>query len=98
VLAEYSVHFLDSMLNSAAIMAVVCYALFTTTSGKTTSLVATVPFVFYAVMHYKRMVMVLNSGEEPDRVLLRDKRLQCVIALWLASYLVLTYSNVHWFL
>ncbi len=61
VLAQYSVQFLDSLLSSAAVMAVLCYALFTT-SGKAPSLTVTVPFVFYAVMHYKRMVMVLNSG------------------------------------
>ena len=98
VLTKYSVQLIDSLLNSAAAMAVMSYALFTTTSGKSTSLVVTVPFVFYAVMHYKRMVILLNSGEEPDRVLLRDKPLQCIIVLWLTSYLALTYGNLHWFL
>jgi hypothetical protein len=78
-------------------MAVVCYALFTT-SGKAPSLTVTVPFVFYAVMHYKRMVMVLNSGEEPDRVVLKDGHILVTIALWLASYVALTCSHIRWFL
>jgi hypothetical protein len=91
------VPFLDSLLGSAAVMAVVCYALFATTSGKSSSLVITIPFVFYAVMHYKRIVMVLKSGEEPDRAVLKDGHLQVTILLWLASYLALTCGNIHWF-
>ena len=41
-------------------MTVVCYALFTTTSGKNPTLVVTIPIVFFAVMHYTRLVVALE--------------------------------------
>jgi 4-hydroxybenzoate polyprenyltransferase len=96
-LANYTVQFLDYLLNSSAIMAVMSYALFTTTSGKNPSLVITVPIVFFAIMHYQRLVLVLNLGDEPDRLLLKDRPIQVSIVLWLMSYFVLTYSGIHLF-
>jgi hypothetical protein len=53
-------------------------------------------------MHYKRLVMVLRFGEEPDRVVLRDRRIQMCIAMWLATFLlVMLYvkhvpDKAHW--
>lgn len=97
VLAEYTVQFLDHLVSSTANMAVICYALFTTGSGKNPSLIITVPIVFYAITHYKRLVMLLDCGEEPERVVLKDPRIQASLALWLITYLGLTYGGVHWF-
>ena len=54
-------------------------------------LVLTVPFVFYGVMHYNRLVMVLRGGEEPDRVVLKDLRIQLTIALWLVTFWLVTH-------
>jgi 4-hydroxybenzoate polyprenyltransferase len=97
VLNEYSVHFLDHLVNSSALMAVMCYALFTTTPTKNPSLVITVPVVYYAIMHYHRMVMTFKIGQEPEEVLLRDFRLQLSILLWLVLYFGISLSHVHWF-
>jgi 4-hydroxybenzoate polyprenyltransferase len=97
VLSKYTVQFLDYLVNSSAIMAMMCYALFTTTSGKNPSLVVTVPIVFFAIMHYKRLVMVLNFGDEPDRILLKDLPIQVSIMLWLVSYFVVMYSGIRLF-
>lgn len=87
VLRRYSILLLDSLLNSTATMAVMSYALFTVLSNKDSTLVATVPFVVYGVMHYKFVVMAGDSAEEPDRMLLNDRRLQLCIAGWLVVYL-----------
>jgi 4-hydroxybenzoate polyprenyltransferase len=89
VLAKYSVQYLDSMVNSAAGMTIMCYAIFTI--FRNPMLVLTVPFVFYGVMHYKRLVMVLRGGEEPDRVVLKDLRIQLTIILWLATFGLVTH-------
>ena len=97
VLSNYTIPFLDSLVNNSAIMAVMSYALFTTTSGKNPSLIITVPIVFFAIMHYKRLVLVLNSGEEPDRILLKDFPIQASIMLWLVSYFAITYSGMSLF-
>ena len=93
VLAKYSVQYLDSLVNNSAAMAVMCYALFTIVKNPT--LVVTVPIVFYGIMHYKRMVMVDAAGEEPDRALLRDVRIQLAIGLWLAVFSLVMYLEVR---
>lgn len=97
VLLQYTLPFLDTLLNSSATMTVLCYALFTASSGKNPTLVVTVPIVYYAVMHYKYLVIVQNAGQEPEQILLRDKRIYASIALWLACYLVIVYGKVHLF-
>jgi 4-hydroxybenzoate polyprenyltransferase len=97
VLAQYTVPFLDSLLNNAAVMAVISYALFTTNSNKNPTLVITVPIVQYAVMHYKFLIMVKEGTEEPDRIVLRDPRIILSILLWLFSYIAIVNGNLHLF-
>ncbi|MGF1492379.1 MAG: UbiA prenyltransferase family protein [Microcoleaceae cyanobacterium] len=97
VLSHYTLPFLDSLLNSTATMTIMCYSLFTITSGKNPSLVMTVPIVYYAVMHYKRLVTVLASGEEPDQILLQNRILKISILIWLLSYLLILYFDLQIF-
>ena len=93
VLSQYTLQFLDYLVNSSAVMTVMCYALFTTTAHKNPSLVVTVPIVFFAVMHYKRIVLLLHDGEEPERVVMRDVRLQLSIVIWFVLYLAIALGN-----
>jgi hypothetical protein len=95
VLAKYSLPFLDHLLTNAAVMAIMCYALFTTTSGHNPTLVVTVPIVFYGIMHYKRMVLVLSVGEEAEKLLLKDCRLQAAVALWLLTYFAVVHYDLR---
>lgn len=97
VLSQYTLPYLDSLLNSTATMTIMCYALFTITSGKNPSLVVTVPIVYYAVMHYKWLVTVLADGEEPSRILIQDNTIKISLFLWLISYLAILYFNIHLF-
>lgn len=97
VLSRYTVQYLDYLVNSSSTMVMMCYALFCTTSGKNPSLIITVPIVFYAIMHYKRLVVLMRSGEEPERILLKDYRIQLCVAMWLASYFLVMYADVHLF-
>lgn len=97
VLSHYTLQFLDSLVNSTATMTVMCYALFTTLSGKNPSLVITVPIVHYAVMHYRHLVMVGAKGEEPDRLLLKDNGIKISILIWLICYFGIIYTNVQLF-
>ncbi len=97
VLSGYTIDYLDSLLNSAATMAILCYALFTVTSGKNPTLVVTLPIVYYAVMHYKRIVMVRQDGEEPEKILVKERRILALILLWLVAYVIIDYGNVHLF-
>jgi 4-hydroxybenzoate polyprenyltransferase len=97
VLSGYSIAYLDYLLDSSAIMAVICYALFTTSPEKNPTLVVGVPIVFYAIMHYKGLVMLLDASEEPERILLRDTPIRLSIALWLATYLLIQHGDVRLF-
>lgn len=97
VLSQYTLPYLDSLLNSTATMTIMCYALFTIQSGKNPSLVITVPIVYYAVMHYKWLVTVLADGEEPSRILIQDPTIKWSLIIWLISYLVILYFNIHLF-
>ena len=75
VLKKYTVAYLDNLENTAATMGILCYALFTTLSGKTASLVISLPFVYYGIMHYTSVMMVQEGGEEPALILLTDIRI-----------------------
>ena len=97
VLGRYSPAYLDSLLDSSAVMAIICYALFTTSTEHDPSLVLGVPIVFYAIMHYKHLVMRSNASEEPERILLRDPVIGISIALWLATYLAIENGHLHFF-
>lgn len=93
VLLAYDRPFLDSLVDSSATMAVMTYALFTATSGKNPSLIVTVPIVYYAIMYYRRVAQQSGFGQEPDRILLRDRTLQSCIVLWLAAFVLIFYGD-----
>ncbi|MBE9142412.1 UbiA prenyltransferase family protein [Planktothrix mougeotii] len=97
VLSQYTLPYLDSLLNSTATMTIMCYALFTITSGKNPSLVITVPIVYYAVMHYKWLVTVLAEGEEPSRILIQDTTIKLSLMIWLICYLAILYFKINLF-
>jgi 4-hydroxybenzoate polyprenyltransferase len=97
VLSQYTLSYLDYLLNSSAVMAIICYALFTTSPGKNPSLVIGVPIVFYAIMHYKRLVMLMDASEEPEEILLRDTSIRVSIILWLSTYLAIQHGSLHLF-
>ena len=97
VLAKYTLGYLDAAVNSTATMTILTYALFTVTSGKNPSLVITVPIVAYAIMHYKLLVMIRVGAQEPDRILLKDRRIQASVLLWLGLYLWITQGHLQLF-
>ncbi len=92
VLKKYTLPYLDNLVNTAATMVILCYALFTTLSGKNTSLIVSLPFVYYGVMHYTRVMLVEKGGEEPESILLTDIRIILSITLWFVTY----YAVMHW--
>lgn len=97
VLAGYSVGFLDSLVSSTATMTVLSYALFATVSHKNPSLIVTLPFVFYAVMHYQRMLMTTSFGEEPDAAAVQDPHLVLAGVLWLTTFMVVWVGEWRFF-
>jgi 4-hydroxybenzoate polyprenyltransferase len=95
VLAGYTVEYLDFLVSSTATMTVLSYALFATISHKNPSLIFTVPFVFYAVMHYQRMLMTTSYGEEPDAAAIGDIHLVATGLLWFATFMAIWIGGLH---
>ena len=95
VLRKYTVEFLDFLVSGSAIMTVISYALFTTSSGKNPTLIFTLPIVYYAIMHYQRLVMISEIGQEPDQILLRDGRLIFCIVAWLILFMGIWLGQIH---
>jgi len=92
VLSKYTAQYLDFLINSSATIALLCYSLFTVLSGKNPTLLITIPIVWYGIMHYKRLVMILKAGEEPEKILLKDNHIKICILFWLITYLTI----LHW--
>jgi 4-hydroxybenzoate polyprenyltransferase len=97
VLRDYSLELVDAMLDSSATMTVMSYALFTATSGKNPSLILTVPIVYYATMHYRRLALMEGLGAEPEHVFLTDRTIQVSVVLWLACFVAIFYGELHLF-
>jgi 4-hydroxybenzoate polyprenyltransferase len=97
VLRAYSLPFIDMLLSGSGNIAVITYALFTTAGGKNPNLVLTVPIVYFAISHYKRLTLVEGRGQEPERILLKDRTLQASILAWLLIYAWILYTPVHLF-
>ena len=96
-LLRYSLPYLDSLMNGGAVMTVMTYALFTTAAHKKPALVVTVPLVYFAVMHYKWLVLVGKKGEEPEQLILRDWRLLAAIAAWFVTYFAALHTDLPLF-
>jgi 4-hydroxybenzoate polyprenyltransferase len=84
-LVQYSLDFLNLLVVASSTMAVVSYAVFTTTGGRDPTLAVTVLPVVYAVFHYERLTL-LAASEQPERLLLKDRVLWLCITLWVGGF------------
>ena len=89
-LAQYSADFLNLLVVACATMAVVSYAVFTTSGGRDPTLAITVLPVVYAVFHYERLTLLAGS-EQPERLLLEDRVIWLCVALWVAGFAAISH-------
>lgn len=97
-LRSYSLPYLDSLINTASAMTVISYGLFSTSYEKNPNIILTLPIVYYAVMRYKRNIMVPDTdrsklGEEPEKVMFSPLNL-FLTAVWLAVYYVTSHDMI----
>tara|TARA_B100000579_G_scaffold437478_1_gene466990 strand:- start:645 stop:1499 length:855 start_codon:yes stop_codon:yes gene_type:complete len=91
VLKYYNIDFLDSLINESALSAIIFYSLFCIISKNNLVLIATIPIVYFAMMYYKFLLFQNIHGEEPESIILKNKKIIISIILWLVSYLILNY-------
>ena len=91
-LDEYSIPFLEQMINIVSAITIVCYSVYTIESDTSKShphFWITVPFVMYGVCRYLYLVYQKGWGGAPDEALLKDRMLQVSILLWFGAVVLL---------
>jgi len=81
VLDSYSLPLVDQLLTIVAASTIVAYGLYAL-ENPARGMVATMPFVLFGVFRYLLLIHRDNLGEEPERVLLRDRQLLGAVVLW----------------
>lgn len=85
LLKNYSLNYLDKLINITAAATIIAYGLYTFASHKgqqIPGLAATIPFVVYGIFRYLYLVDKRNFGGEPEQVFLNDLPLIICIVLW----------------
>ena len=97
ILAEYSPYLLDQMISVVTASCVTAYAFYTTAADtrekfQTDRLVWTLPFVLYGIFRYLYLVHQKEKGGSPTDVLLTDRPLLAVVALWALAVVLIVYT------
>jgi len=95
-LNEYTVEFIDEMINLVTTGAVISYSLYTFSAPNLPSnhmMMLTIPFVIYGIFRYQYLVHVKGEGEAPEMLLYTDMPLLldvilCGIAIVLIMYIL----------
>lgn len=86
VLAHYSLSWLRRMEGVVTAGALMSYALWTLEGAETELMLATLPFVAYAIFKYQYLTEN-GHGETPEKILLKDVGMVATVVLWLMTAL-----------
>jgi 4-hydroxybenzoate polyprenyltransferase len=92
ILDEYSLPFLDQLINIVTGVTIVCYSVYSVESETAIlhpHLWLTVPFVMYSVCRYLYLVFQKGWGGAPEEVLAKDRSLQMAMVLWFITVMAL---------
>jgi 4-hydroxybenzoate polyprenyltransferase len=81
VLDSYSLELVDQLLTIVAASTIVAYGLYAL-ENPASAMPLTMPFVLFGVFRYLLLIHRDDLGEEPERVLLRDRQLLGAVVLW----------------
>jgi len=96
ILGEYSVPFLDEMINVVISAAIVAYSLYTFTAVNVPPnhlMMLTIPFPIYGLFRYLYLIHIRGEVAAPDEVLLKDRPIQLTVVLWGTLSFVLLFWN-----
>jgi 4-hydroxybenzoate polyprenyltransferase len=93
ILGEYSVPFLDEMINVVISAVIVAYSLYTFTAVNVPPnhlMMLTIPFPIYGLFRYLYLIHIRGEVSAPDEVLLKDRPIQLTVLAWgLLSFVLL---------
>ncbi len=84
ILCEYSLPYLDELINVVVSAAIVVYSLYTFTAVNLPpnhTMMLTVPFVLYGMFRYLYLIHIRGEGGAPDELVLRDRPLLTTVML-----------------
>jgi 4-hydroxybenzoate polyprenyltransferase len=96
VFEGYTIPLLDQYILIVSSTTIVAYSLYTFTAPNVPdnhSMMLTIPFVMYAIFRYLYLVQVKHAGGAPEEILLSDRPLQVVMALWAIAVLAVFYLS-----
>lgn len=85
VLEGYTIPMLDQFITIISSTTIVAYSLYTFSAPNLPAnhaMMLTIPFAIYGILRYLYLIQVKHSGGAPEEVLLSDRPLQAVFALW----------------
>jgi 4-hydroxybenzoate polyprenyltransferase len=91
---EYNIALLDDMIRMVTASTAMAYSLYTFSAPnlpQNHAMMLTIPFVLYALFRYMYLIQVKGEGGTPEDLILRDKPLLLVIALWGLAAIVILY-------
>lgn len=96
VLNDYSLSFIDQLINLVASATIVAYSFYTFSAENLPanhSMMLTIPFVLYALLRYLYLIHVRGEGGAPDELVFVDRPLQLAFALWALAVVLILYLN-----
>jgi 4-hydroxybenzoate polyprenyltransferase len=89
-LGDYSIGFLDAIMNICAGAAVLTYALYTKADDTVArvgsrGMLVTIPFVVYGVFRYLFLIHRREAGGDPVQILFRDRPTMLNLLLWITT-------------
>ena len=96
ILKEYSLEYIDQMINVVTPSTLVTYILYSVSPEVeeklgTSHLYLTVPFVLYGIFRYLYLVHQKGAGGNPTQALLSDRPLLLCVGLWSLTVIILLY-------
>lgn len=100
-LSDYSLPFLDALMNICAGAAVITYALYTRADETvarvgSTAMLLTIPFVVYGVFRYLFLIHKRRVGGDPVQILFSDRPTQLNLLLWISTAGLVIYLPRIW--
>lgn len=100
-LGDYSLPFLDALMNICAGAAVITYALYTRADETvarvgSTAMLLTIPFVVYGVFRYLFLIHKKRVGGDPVQILFSDRPTQLNLLLWISTAGLVIYLPRIW--
>jgi len=96
VLQDYSLPFLDEMINLVSTALIMAYSLYTFSAPnlpENHAMMLTIPFVLYAIFRYLYLIHIKGEGGAPDELVFTDRPLQAAFVLWGISAVAVLYFS-----